>query len=70
MSDQNQTTDAERLAPIPEAAHRWGVSPWTVRCWIQNGKITSHKLGGCRLVPVSEIERLIEESRVPARAEA
>jgi excisionase family DNA binding protein len=59
----------ERLAPIPEAAHRWGVSIWTVRDWIQNGKIASHKLGGRRLVPVMEIERLIAESHRPARRE-
>lgn len=68
MSDVDN--NPERLAPIPEAANRWGVSPWTVRYWIQIGKIASHKLGSRRLVPVSEIDRLITESRVPARAEA
>lgn len=58
----------ERLAQIPEAANRLGVSVWTLRAWIQAGTITSNKLGGRRLIPVSEIERLIEQSRVPARA--
>lgn len=58
----------DRLAGIPEAAHRWGVSVWTVRAWIQAGKVTSNKMGGRRLIPVSEIERLIEETRIPARA--
>lgn len=57
----------DRLAQIPEAASRLGLSVWTLRAWIQDGKIASNKLGGRRLIPVSEIERLIEESRVPAR---
>jgi len=60
----------ERLAPLPEAARRWGVSVWTVRSWVQRGIIASNKLNGKRLIPVSEIDRLIEESRVPARAAA
>lgn len=59
----------ERLATVFEAADRTGLSHWTIRLWIQHGKIVSHKLGGRRLVPVSEIERLINESRVPARRE-
>lgn len=58
----------DRLAQIPEAAFRLGVSVWTLRAWIQDGKITSNKLGGKRLIPVSEIERLIESTRVPPRA--
>lgn len=60
----------ERLAPLPEAARRWGVSIWTVRSWVQKGLVASNKLNGKRLIPVSEIDRLIEKSRVPARAEA
>jgi excisionase family DNA binding protein len=70
MEYTNERWEAERLAQIPEAAHRLGVSPWTIRYWIQLGKIGSNKLGSRRLVPVSEIERLIAESRVPARAGA
>jgi len=57
----------ERLTQIPEAAHRLGVSPWTIRFWIQRGRIASNKLGGRRLIPVSEIERLIASTLVPAR---
>jgi len=66
---QAETTE-ERLTPIEEAAHRLGLSHWTLREWIQHGKIASNKLGGRRLIPVSEIERLINESHVPARAVA
>jgi len=66
----NQSEQTERLVGIPETAVTLGVSEWTVRWWIQQGKITSNKLFGRRLVPESEIKRLITESRVPARAEA
>ena len=61
---------ANEPGPLPEGARRLGVSIWTLRDWIANGKITSHKLGGRRLIPVSEIERLIEKSRQPARVAA
>lgn len=64
------TEPAERLVPITDTARQLGVSPWTIRWWIQEGKIASNKLFGRRLVPASEIQRLIAESRVPARAEA
>lgn len=66
----NNTKDLDPLVPIPEAAQVWGVSIWTVRAWIQGGKITSNKLGGRRLIPLSEVRRLIETTRVPARSEA
>ena len=60
---------AERLVSVDEAAYRLGVSPWTIRWWIQEGRIASNKLGARRLIPESEIERLIAESRRPARRE-
>jgi hypothetical protein len=65
----------DRLVPIPEAAHALGVADRTIRWWIQIGKITVHKLGqpgakGARVcVPLSEINRIIRESRIPARPE-
>lgn len=63
----NQIISDERLMPIYQAADRLGLSHWTLRLWVQHGKIASHKLGGRRLIPISEIERLIAESRIPAR---
>lgn len=68
--DSNRFGEGERLAPIPEAAQTLGVSVWTIRKWVQLGTITSNKLGGRRLIPISEIRRLIESTRVPARAKA
>jgi predicted site-specific integrase-resolvase len=66
----------DRLAPIPEAAQALGVAERTVRWWIQIGKIGGSKPGsepgnpgGRMCVPVSEINRIIRESRMPARRE-
>ncbi|NOT62420.1 MAG: helix-turn-helix domain-containing protein [Acidobacteria bacterium] len=68
---QLQESDkTESLRSLNVAAERWGVSIWTARAWAQAGKIETHKLGGRRLVSESEIHRLIESSRVPARADA
>jgi excisionase family DNA binding protein len=56
----------EKLHPIPHAADRLGVSPYTIHDWIKYGFIESHKLNGRRLISDSEINRLIEQSRCPA----
>lgn len=51
----------ERLYPIQKAAEIWGVSPVTVRFWARKGLIKTRKLGRRRLVPGSEIRRILEE---------
>jgi excisionase family DNA binding protein len=62
--------EKEKLRTIAHAADRTGLSHWTLRKWAQFGKITTHKLGGRRLIAESEIKRLIEQSRQPARVAA
>lgn len=57
----------DRLVSIKDAAELLALSPWTVRAWIVKGTISSAKLGGRRLIPESEINRLIAESKVPRR---
>jgi excisionase family DNA binding protein len=52
----------DRLVSIKEAASILAISPWTVRAWITQGKITSAKLGARRLVPESEVNRLLSEA--------
>ena len=52
----------DRLVSIKEAAAILAISPWTVRAWITQGKITSAKLGARRLVPESEVNRLLSEA--------
>lgn len=52
----------DRLVSIKDAAAILAISPWTVRAWVTQGKITSAKLGTRRLIPESEINRLLAES--------
>lgn len=59
----------ERLVSVTVAADSLGVSVHTIRWWAQRGFIGSNKLGARRLIPESEITRLIEESRKPASKE-
>lgn len=67
-SEKTITDKIDRLMSLGEGAARLGISIWTLRAWVQAGKIGSNKLGGKRLIAESEIQRLITESRVPARA--
>jgi excisionase family DNA binding protein len=57
----------DRLIPIADAAEALGTSLSTVRWWVQIGKIGSNKPGRQRLIPVSEVNRIIRETRTPAR---
>jgi excisionase family DNA binding protein len=59
----------ESLIGVDKAAGILGLSPWTLRSWITKGKITSAKLGARRLIPQSELERLISESLVRRQEE-
>ena len=44
---------------LPEAARRLGVSPRTAARMIADGTLGSVRLRGTRVVPVSEVERLL-----------
>jgi excisionase family DNA binding protein len=71
------TKDAERytkartgeLLSIGEAAQRLGLRPVTVRQWAAARKCARVKLGRRVLIPLSEIERLIEAATIPALPE-
>jgi excisionase family DNA binding protein len=56
--DLNLTKDY--LSPS-EAARRIGVSDLTLRIWMRNGRIGYIQTPLGRLIPVSEVERVIEE---------
>ncbi len=58
----------ERLLSIVIVAEHLGVSPWTIRVWIKQGKLGSTKLGTRRLVPQSEVMRFVASSFTPAIA--
>ena len=47
----NQTRAAELL----------GVSRWTIWQWIKDGKIQAVIVGGLRMIPQSEVDRLKQE---------
>ncbi len=57
----------DRLVSIKDAAEILAISPWTVRAWVTQGKISSAKLGARRLIPESEINRLLTEAIVERR---
>lgn len=57
----------DRLVSIKDAAEILAISPWTVRAWVTQGKISSAKLGARRLIPESEINRLLSEALVQRR---
>jgi len=57
----------DRLVSIKAAAEILAISPWTVRAWVTQGKISSAKLGARRLIPESEINRLLSEAMVQRR---
>jgi excisionase family DNA binding protein len=53
----------EQLENVESAARALSLSPWTIRAYIRQGKIRPIRIGRRVLIEVSEIRRLIEESR-------
>lgn len=51
----------EWLNDLETTARRLAVSIWTVRRWVQTGRLASIKLGTRRLIAESEIQRAIAE---------
>jgi len=56
----------DNLLSVEKTAEVLSISPWTVRAWITKGKLGSTKLGSRRLVPQSEIEKLIAKGTIAA----
>ena len=53
----------EPLESIESAARILALSPWTVRAYIRQGKITPVRIGRRVLVEQSEIRRMVEAGR-------
>ena len=53
---------------VQKAAERLGLKPSTVRTWILHRKISYVKIGRAVRIPEQEIERIIRENTIPARA--
>jgi excisionase family DNA binding protein len=69
--DYNMTTSGTNLDTaqrdvraysIEAAAELLSISSWTIRKWIAEKRISSCKLGSRRVIPASEIKRLLDES--------
>ena len=60
--------NSRRLLGISRAAHSLDISPSTLRSWCYAGKLASHRIGGRRLIALTELERLIRESELPRTA--
>lgn len=65
ITENAVSSEADKLLSIETCAELTSLSPWTIRKWIQDGKIQSNKLGARRLIALSEVRRLIAESTVP-----
>ena len=63
------TNEKERLVSFDAGAERLGLHAATLRLWAYQRKIASVKLGRRRLVPESEIDRLVATNLVPALPE-
>ena len=49
---------------IREAARAVGLSVWTLRSWIRQGKLRCVRLGRRVLIEPAELQRLIEQGRI------
>jgi excisionase family DNA binding protein len=58
---------AGKLLKVPEAASMLSLSQKTVWQWIGDRRIGVVRLGRAVRVPISEIDRLMEEGSTPAR---
>jgi excisionase family DNA binding protein len=61
----------DKLFSIQEAAvHLGGISIWTVRAWLSQGRLMRTKVGGRTMVRESELQKLMEDggkSQLPGR---
>jgi excisionase family DNA binding protein len=57
------------LKSVEGAAGLLGISPWTVRSYIKDGKLRPVRLGRRVLLAEDELERLVTESQEPTNAQ-
>jgi excisionase family DNA binding protein len=58
-----------KLLTIREAAERTGHRESTYRAWVLHRKLPVYKVGRSVRIAEADLERLIEQSRIPAREE-
>ncbi len=56
----------EPLLTIPKTAELLGISPWTVRAYIRDGKLKAVHIGRRVLIEPAELRRFVEQARQAA----
>jgi len=56
-----------KLLTLREAAERTGFRESTWRAWILRRKVPYHKVGRSVRIAEADLERMIEQARIPAR---
>jgi len=59
--------EESRLLTVEQAAHFLGLSPWTIRYWISQGKFEVVRLGRRSLLDRKYLEKVVEEATVKKR---
>jgi excisionase family DNA binding protein len=54
----------EALMSVEKAAETLGISPWTVRAYLREGKLQPVRIGRRVLLQPTELERFVNESIV------
>ncbi|MBM4356005.1 MAG: helix-turn-helix domain-containing protein [Deltaproteobacteria bacterium] len=70
MANSNEAKRFGRLLTLKQAAAQLGVSWWTLGRWARQGRFRTVRLGSRRLVPESELSRLVESNMTEASAPA
>lgn len=60
----------QQFLGVQEAEQLTGISRWTWRKWAYDGRVASVKLGKRLLIPLKDIERLVEDNTRPRRSDA
>jgi len=63
------TTIPQHLT-VEAIADRLGVTHWTVRTWLKQGRVSYTKVGRRLLVRAEDVEALLERNHSPARRPA
>jgi excisionase family DNA binding protein len=59
-------TQIPQTLPIDAVAERLGVSPWTVRTWLRQGRVPFFKIGRRVLIKAEDVEALLDANYKPA----
>jgi hypothetical protein len=61
----------DELLSVPEVAKRLGgISPWTVHCWLSQGRMQRTKIGSRTMVRASELKKVIRDETPGQKARA